>query len=205
MRPVADFSENRYYWAMGAARQKSSAFSFAVGATALLLVSCTNGQHQVSGHRYDVPVAYLIPGSSFPFFLPEPKDEGFLFILNPEADLRRRILVVVEGRAEVCRRANGSGYVSKTICSPKPIEWQGHEWLRNGDDTFWTYSPNTSSGANTPFISCFKMETEGRSGLCSATLGVDDLALTIKLKDDEIPALEATFQKAMAMLRSWES
>jgi hypothetical protein len=49
------------------------------------------------------------------------------------------------------------------------------------------------------------METEGRSGLCSATLGVDDLALTIKLKDDEIPALEATFQKAMAMLRSWES
>jgi hypothetical protein len=61
---------------MGAARQKSSAFSFAVGATALLLVSCTNGQHQVSGHRYDVPVAYLIPGSSFPFFLPEPKDEG---------------------------------------------------------------------------------------------------------------------------------
>lgn len=189
---------------MGAARQKSSAFSFAVGAMALLLASCTNGQQQVSGHRYDVPVANLIPGSSFPFFLPKPKNEGFIFILNPEDDLRQRILVAVEGRTEVCRRANGSGYVSKTICAPHPIEWQGHEWIRKGDDTFWTYSPNTSPGANAPFVSCFKIEIEGHSGLCSAILSVDDLALTIKLNDDELPALEATYQKAVAMLRSWE-
>lgn len=203
-RPVADFPENRYYWVMRAARQKSPALIFAVGATAMLLVSCTNGQQQISGHRYDVPVANLIPGSSFPFFLPKPKDEGFIFVLNPETDLRQQIIVLVEGREDVCRRANGSGYVSKTICAPKPIEWQGHEWIRNGDDTFWTYGPNASSGSHAPFVSCFKTGIEGHSGLCSAILGVDDLALTIKLDDDELPALEATYRKAVAMLRSWE-
>lgn len=204
-RPVADFPESRYYWVMGTACQKSSAFSFAIGATALLLAGCNNGHKKVSSHRYDVPVANIISGSSFPFFLPKIKDEGFIFILNPEDDIRQRIFVTVEGRSEVCRRANGSGYVSKTICGPKPIEWQGHEWIRNGDDTFWTYSPNTSSGAHARFVSCFKMEIEGRSDICSAILGVDDLALTIKLNDDELPALEATYQKAVAMLRSWES
>lgn len=186
---------------MSAARQKSLAVSLAVGATALLLASCTNEQQRVSGHRYNVPVANLVPRSSTPFFLPKPKDEEFIFILNPADDLRQHILVLVEDRTELCRRANGGGYVSKTICSPNTIEWQGHEWIKAGDDTYWTYSPNTSSGTHAPFVSCFK----GRSGLCSATLAVDDLALTINLKDDELPALETIYHKAVAMLHLWES
>lgn len=190
---------------MSAARPRLSAFSVVVGATALLSASCTNGQQQVSGHRYDVPVANLIPDSSYPFFLPRPTDDGFIFILNPKADLRQQRTVLVEDRATVCRRANGDGNVSKTICGPNIIEWQGHEWLRRGDDTFWTYSPKTSSGANAPFVSCFKMEIEGHPGLCSATLDLDDLVLTIGLNDDELPALEATYQRAVLMLSSWES
>lgn len=190
---------------MSTARGRPSAFSFLVGATALFLAGCTDGQQQVAGHRYDVPVANLIAANSNPFFLPKSKDDGFIFILNPQAALRQQRTVLVQDREGVCRRANGGGYVSRTICGPNKVEWQGYEWLRNGDDTFWTYSPNTSSEANAPFVSCFKMQLEGHPGLCSATLGLDDLVLTIGLNDDELSALEATYQRAVSMLRSWES
>jgi len=190
---------------MSAARQRPSVFSFVVGATALLLASCTNGQQQVSDHRYDVPVANLIAESSYPFFLPRSKGDGFIFVLNPTAELQEQTTVLVQDREEVCRQAQGGGYVSKTICGPKKIEWRGRDWIRNGDDRSWTYSPNISSGQEAPFVSCFKMQIEGHSGLCSATLDLDDLVLTIGLDDDELPTLEATYQRAVSMLRSWES
>jgi hypothetical protein len=189
---------------MSAAPNTLSAFNSAVGATALLLGGCANAEQQVGGHRYNVPPANLIAKSDYPFFLPKSDDEGFIFILNPQAELRQQRSVLIQNRESVCIRANGGGSVSRTICGEQSVEWKGHAWRRKGDDTFWTYSPATPAGANAPFVSCHKMEIEGHSGLCSAVLELGDLVLTISLNDDELPALEETYERAASLLRSWE-
>lgn len=190
---------------MTAARRTLSPFSFVVGAAALLLAGCADAQQQVAGHLYNVPTANLISKSSYPFFLPKSQDDGFIFILNPEAELRQQRSVLVQEREAVCARANGAGYVSRTICGPQQVAWKGLGWVRKGDETFWTYSPDTPRDADAPFISCHSMEVEGHPGRCSATLALDSLVLTIGLNDDELPRLEATYQRAASMLRSWEA
>lgn len=201
---IAHVHCNRHWFGMSAARRTLSAFGVAFGATALTLGGCANAQQQVAGHRYNVPPANLIPQSDYPFFLPKPEDEGFIFILNPQAELRQQRSVLVEDRESVCIRANGGGYVSRTICGAQRVEWKGHGWRRKGDDTWWTYSPDTPAGVNAPFVSCHKMQIEGHSGLCSAVLDFGDLVLTISLNDEELPALEETYERAASLLRSWE-
>ncbi|WP_215228027.1 hypothetical protein [Erythrobacter sp. 3-20A1M] len=188
---------------MSAARTLS-AFMVAVGTTAFLLGGCANAEEQVAGHRYDVSSAYLVPKSDYPFFLPKSQDEGFIFTLNPEAELRQQRSVLVQSRVDVCERANGSGYVSRTVCGPQTVEWQGHGWRRTGDDTWWTYSPDTPAAVDAPFVSCHKMEIEGHPGLCKASLPSGDLLLTISLNDDELPKLRENFQRAVSLLRDWE-
>lgn len=190
---------------MTAARRTLSPFSFAAGATVLLVAGCADAQQQVAGHFYHVPSANLVSKSAYPFFLPKSQDDGFIFILNPEAELRQQRTVLVQEREAVCARANGAGYVSRTICAPQHVEWEGHGRVKKGDETFWTYSPDTPPNTDAPFVSCHSMETKGHPGLCSATLTLDGLVLTIGLNDDELPGLEATFQRAASMLRSWEA
>lgn len=202
VRPIADIGVNGHCLNMSAVRTLS-AFGIAVGATALL-ASCANAQQQVAGHRYNVPPANLIPKSDYPFFLPKSRDEGFIFTSNPEAELRQQRSVLVQNRESVCTRANGGGYVSRTVCGPQTIDWQGHGWRRAGDDTWWTYSPDTPASLDAPFVSCHRMQIEGHPGRCSATLGLGDLLLTISLNDDELPQLEVTYQRAVSLLRSWE-
>lgn len=189
---------------MSARCRTQKAFRLSVGVTALFLCGCANAQQQVGEHLYDVPEANLIPQSGYPFFLPKSESDGFIFILNPDAGTRQKRSVLVQDREEVCERANGRGYVSQTICGPQIVEWKGQGWLKTGDDTFWTYSPNAPSAANAPFVSCHKMELEEHPGLCKATLALGDLVLTFSLNDDELPSLEATYQHAASMLRSWE-
>ncbi len=202
--PLAAVGTKRYCLGMSAASRPLSTLTIAVGATALFLSGCANAQQQVASHLYDVPPANLVPKSDYPFFLPKSEDEGFIFNLNPEAELRQQRSVLVQNRESVCTRANGAGYVSRTVCGPHEIEWQDHGWRRAGDDTWWTYSPDTPAGGKAPFVSCHKMQIEGHTGLCSATLGYGDLLLTISLNDDELPKLEKTYQRALSLLRSWE-
>ena len=189
---------------MSVACQRLTAIRVAVSATVLFLCGCANAQQQVAGHHYDVPPSNLVATSDYPFFLPKFDDDGFIFILNPDAHLRQQRSVLVESRDAVCARANGRGYVSRTICRANRVEWKGGGWIKTGDDTFWTYSPDKPSATNASFVSCHKMEIEGHSGLCHATLPLDGLVLTISLDDDELPALDATYQRAVTMLRSWE-
>jgi hypothetical protein len=189
---------------MSVARQTLSLGIYAAATTVLLLAGCANAQQRVAGHRFNVPAANLIPKSDYPFLLPKSQDEGFIFILNPQAELRQRRSVLVQERETVCARANGGGHVSRTICGPRKIEWQNHGWVRKGDETFWTYSPDTPSGVDAPFVSCHRMQIEGHPGLCNATLVLGDLVLTISLDDDELPALEDTYENAASLLRLWE-
>lgn len=189
---------------MSATSHTLPAFRLTFGAMALLLSGCANAPEKVAGHQFDVPDVNLIPKSDYPFFLPKSEDEAFIFILNPGAELRQQRTVLVQGRDELCARANGGGYVSQTICGSRDVKWKGQRWLKAGDDTFWTYSPDTPSGSKAPFVSCHKMQIEGHPGLCTAALALGDLVLTISLNDDELPALDATYQRAATLLRSWE-
>jgi hypothetical protein len=189
---------------MSATRRTQSSFICLAVATALLLAGCANAKQQVAGHRFEVPSVNLVPESYYPFFLPKAQDEGFIFILNPGAEEGQRRRVLVQEREAVCARASGGAYVSRTICAPHEVEWQGRGWVKNGDETFWTYSPETPAGVDAPFVSCHKMEIEEHPGRCNANLALGDLVLTIDLDDDELPELETTYQRATAMLRAWE-
>lgn len=190
---------------MSAARRALSSCGYIGAITVLLLSGCADAQQQqVAGHRFNVPAASLISKSDYPFFLPKSQDEGFIFVLNPHAELRQRRTVLVQEKEAVCARVNGEGYVSRAICGPRIIEWEDHGWVRSGDEIFWTYSPDTPSGEDAPFVSCHRMEIEGHSGLCKATLTLGDLMLTISLNDDELPALADTYENAASLLRSWE-
>lgn len=200
---IAKVDANRHCLSMSAARTLS-AFRIAFGTTAFLLSGCANAEQQVAGHQYDVSSAHLIPKSDYPFFLPKSQDEGFIFVLNPEAELPQQRSVLVQNRVTVCERANGKGYVSRTVCSPKTVEWQGRGWRKTGDDTWWAYSPNTLAAADAPFVSCHKMQIEGHPGLCKASLPSGDLLLTISLNDDELHILGEMFQRAVSLLREWE-
>ena len=203
-QPLAGIRTIRHHSRMSAASRALSSCLYIGTTTVLLLSACANARHQVAGHRFNVPAVNLISKSDYPFFLPKSQDEGFIFILDPQAELREQRTVLVQEKQAVCARANGGGYVSRTICGPRSIEWQGHGWVRSGDETFWTYSPDTPSGANAPFVSCHRMEIEGHSGLCKATLTLGDLVLTIGLNDDELPALAGIYESAASLLLSWE-
>jgi hypothetical protein len=189
---------------MSAVLKKRPVFCVAVGATALLLAGCGSAHQTVAGHRYNVPPSNMIFENHIPFFRPESENDGFIFVLNPEAEPSQQRTVVVEDLDGVCRRSNGGGYVSRTICGAQKIEWKGRGWRRKGDDTFWTYNPDTPEGENAPFVSCHGMQIEGHSGLCSAVMDLDDLVLTINLNDDELPTLEEKYERAASLLRSWK-
>ncbi|MFM6931201.1 MAG: hypothetical protein ACKOUT_03030 [Novosphingobium sp.] len=170
---------------------------------ALLIGGCSDGQ-RIGKYRYDVPTSYLVPNSSYPFFLPRSDDDGFIFILNPNARLPEQNSVLVEDRNSVCTRAKGGpAYVNSTICAPLEVEWKNRRWVRSGDETFWTYSPETRTGVPAPYVSCFKMQITGHPGLCHATLAHGDLAITIGFKDDELPALQSKYSQALAHLSEW--
>ncbi len=203
-RPIADAQGKRHRFDMIAEFKLWPYSCLAISATALILSGCANPQQQVAGHQYEVPDANLISKSDYPFFLPESENEAFIFILNPEAELREQRTVLVEGRDDVCARANGAGYVSQTICGSQEVVWKDQRWRKTGDDTFWNYSLDTPEAPKAPLVSCHKMEVEGHSGLCHATLSLGDLALTISLNDDELPEIETTYERAATMLRSWE-
>jgi hypothetical protein len=169
-----------------------------------LLGGCGDELERVGSHRFRVPAENLVPESARPFFLPPPREDGFIFLLNPSAPLAEQRSVLVQERSTICDRARGlKAYVNSTICAKEEVEWRGRGWLRSGDDTNWTYSPGTASGSPAPFVSCIKMTIPGHPGLCSATLPAEDLALTISLNADELPALEAAYNRAVSALRTW--
>ena len=102
---IAHLSANRHSLRMSAASRTKLFLSYAITATALLLAGCTKAQQQVAGRHFNVPSANLIPKSDYPFFLPKSQDQSFIFILNPEAELRQRTSVLVQERVAVCERA----------------------------------------------------------------------------------------------------
>jgi hypothetical protein len=175
-----------------------------MAAIALLLGSffgCARGQaQQVGGHRFVVPEAHSIAETDRPFFLPRSENDGF--VLNPTAVLPQQILVGVDTKANVCRRAAGTrAYVNSTVCTTSPLRWRYDKLRRSGDNIFWTYSLNGSTEA--VLVNCSAMSGPAK-GLCRAPLPFGDVVLTLHIDDTEVGRLGPDYDAAVALLRAWE-
>jgi hypothetical protein len=169
------------------------------------LACCGCGGEQVErvgNHRFAIAAKNRIPASAWPAFLPRSSDDGISFVLNPNAALPERIIVGVDARESVCRRAaGGPADVNATICSTFPLRWRGRRLYRSGDEVFWQYAPSPSG---TPVIARCSPASKRGNGLCQATLPLGDLILTLHLNDSELPRLEADYDAAASLLHGWE-
>jgi hypothetical protein len=164
---------------------------------------CTRGKGAQAGtHRFAVPENYLIPKSDRPFFLPRSDNDGFTFILNPKAALPQQVLVGVDTKSNVCRRAAGTkAYVISTVCAASPPLWRDVKLRRYGDNIFWNYA--LAGPRQTVLISCSQVSGPAK-GLCMATLPFGDLVLTLHIDDARAGRLTADYDAATALLRAWE-
>jgi len=177
-----------------------------------VLVACSacaqSKTEQAGGHRYAVADGHAVTEGDWPFFLPRSEEDGFTFVLNPKAALPHQILVGVDTKANVCRRAAGTkAYVNSTVCTASPLRWRDQELLRSGDETLWTYAlngpPAAPSKGRAILISCSQISGPAK-GLCMAPLPFGDLVITLHLQDAEVHRLGIDYDAATALLRSWE-
>jgi len=199
-RPIADISEGCLTDAMGSVAR--------VGALVAMVVctacfGCTRGQAEQAGsHRFAVPEDYRIPESDRPFFLAPSDDDGFTFILNPTTALAQQVLVGVDTKANICRRAAGTeAYVNSTVCAASPLQWRGRELRRSGDAVFWNYA--LVGPEQVVLINCSQVSGPAK-GLCMASLPFGDLVLTVHIDDTEVGRLAADYDAATALLRKWQ-
>jgi hypothetical protein len=180
----------------------------AVG-VALVCSGCAGGNVERAGnHRYAVPEGYRISGRARPVFLPLSEQDGFNFVLNPRAALPEQIIVGVDTKWNICRRAAGSqAYVNTTICGATPTRWRDGQLRRFGDETFWNYALAEPGAENDKpkaiAVSCSQVSGPAK-GLCIAPLPFGDLVLTLNINDKDIPKLAANYDAATALLRRWE-
>ena len=105
--PIADMNIILQPAEMGDRRATHSLYSYALLFVAILLGGCGEGVERVGEHRFLVPKESLVPENSYPFFLPPPKEDGFIFLLNPSAEVTEQRSVLVQEREVVCARASG--------------------------------------------------------------------------------------------------
>jgi len=176
-------------------------FSISLAIASLPLFS-TAGRAEtlrIGTHWFEVPQSHLVSA--------DPRNQGFLVQLEPEAALPDRINVAVESRERVCARAAGtSAGINSTICARRPVRWRGEAIERSGGQQTWKYvlrSAAENDGAETSIdlVRCFGNEN---GGLCLAVLPERDLVLSLWINDAEVRNLEQLFDRAVALLRSWE-
>jgi hypothetical protein len=198
--PIADIAEACLTAAMGSVGKVDVAV---VLAFCLATSGCTRTQAEAAGSlRFAVPERNRVSESDRPFFLPRSEDNGFTFVLNPTTSLRHQILVGVDTKANICRRAAGTRtYVNSTVYSATPLRWRGEELRRSGDKVFWAYTLARPDQA--VLINCSQV-SEPANGLCMASLPFGDLVLTLHIDDREVGRLAADYDTATALLRSWK-
>lgn len=161
----------------------------------------------VGAHRYVVPRTHAISDSDTPFFLPLPDPgDGFSFYLNPEADQPKRNLIRVSERTGMCARAAGTqARINKTVCATAEPVWRGRALNKVSNGVLWTYRlPPDRSGIGAPLIGCWSMIEGSHPGLCTANLGLNDLVLTVHLRDDQIVDLARIYDESVSKLESWK-
>ena len=165
--------------------------------------ACKQGRAEQAGrHRFAVPEDYRVSESDRPFFLPRSDNDGFSFILNPAAALAQQILVGVDTKANICRRAAGTkADVNSTVCAASPLQWRGRELRRSGDTVFWNYA--LSEPGQAVLVNCSQVSGPAK-GLCMASLPFGDLVLTLHIDDADVGRLAADYDAATALLRVWE-
>ena len=182
---------------------------YSVSFSLLALLACSEQvTRDIGGHKFQVPEANDVKGSDTPFFFPTPMaNEGFSFVLNPDAPLAGQILIAVARKADVCRRARGTqADVNSSICSPRPCQWRQSNLLKTGDEVFWQYRlPETLAEGAPVVIRCTQNSKAAKTGLCTAVLPYrEELTLTIHTTDEKVGSLAAIYDEAASKLTAWE-
>lgn len=177
-------------------------------ATSALYMCSAAPERKLEGHVFDIPELNDISDSAAPFFLPAVRsDDGFSFVLNPQASLPDQNLIEVTSKRLICAAAAGTeARVNATVCAARPLPWRDRRLQKRGDEVFWTYDLPAGPGQKSPpsLASCFAMAERSTPGLCTAVLPYGDLVLTVHFRDNQAASLQALYDQSVANLRDWE-
>lgn len=178
-----------------------------LAASALCMCSAAP-ERKLEGHVFDIPEPNDVSNSDAPFFLPAQRsDDGFSFVLNPQASLPDQNLIAVASKRLICAAAAGTeARVNATVCAAGPLLWRDRRLQKRGDEVFWTYDLPAEPGqkSSPSLASCFAMAERSEPGLCTAALPYGDLVLTVHFRENQAASLQELYDRSVANLRDWE-
>jgi hypothetical protein len=175
-------------------------------AMSFMVVSCSGKMGMslktVGARTFEVPDKYVVKHDFS--FLPKSQNDGLTFVLNPDAERQKQLVVGVDSAEDVCNRsgkpavdmvpracAAARGEVG--VAPPGKLRKQ----LRfPDDDTQWDYHAENGG--------VVAMCTTGKDdGSCDATFAWKDLIVSISFGESDIGRLEALQREVDELLQSW--
>lgn len=164
----------------------------------------------VDGHSFKVPSENLIE-ERIPW-LPQSKEKGLLFVVNPNEPVQDRISVLIESSGVTCpsNRDLGSTPLASACQAAERGEsafaGQGYQprkvFRYPGDPTQWEYRTGDGRGQGTVVATCSAM-SDG-NGLCHSLNAYGDLIYSVGFRDSEIVRLPEIWARVDELLLSWE-
>lgn len=179
----------------------------------LLLSGCTPGNIRkvsIDGHEFQVPKKNLARTS----WLHIGRNNGFLFVINPDAPLPRQISVLVQPIAAVCYPQNPpANNELATTCEAAKKGAKTEAWsdnfklekvVANKGDPWWIYRLKEPGMENPGKIiaSCSAMASG--DGLCYSLNNYHNLIYNIGLNESELVHLPEIRKMIDQQLSSWE-
>ena len=165
----------------------------------------------IDGHSFDVPREHLIE-ARIPW-LPQSKEKGLMFIINPKEPVQKQISVLIESTEVTCpsNQDLGSTALASTCQAAEKggsgFREQGFELekvYRCADDpTQWEYRMKDGEDQGDVVATCSAI-ADG-NGLCHSLNTYGDLVYTVGLRDSEIARLPEIWAKVNELFSSWEA
>jgi hypothetical protein len=165
---------------------------------------------EIDGHVFNVPTEYLAQGD-IPW-LPGSQSDALRFLINPEAQPQELIRVTIESTETTCHSTAapasnqlGSACAAASAGDEAVDEKQNFELERvnrDGDRTQWEYR---LKGQGTVVASCFALDDNGSSGLCTSLRHFKDLVYAIRLRDSDVARLPSIRETVEGLLSSWQA
>lgn len=157
----------------------------------------------VGSRVFDVPERHVIT-SDFPF-LPSSQNDGLTFVLNPDAERAKQILVGVDTAAEVCHRPGKpvvdmvprACAVAEGRAATAPLGRLVKKLRFPDDDTQWDY--HSENGGVVAMCT-----PESDNGSCDATFAWKNMIVSVSFDEGNIDRLEALQKDVSVLLQSWD-
>ncbi len=165
----------------------------------------------VDGHIFHVPEGYIIKGT-IPW-LPENPNEGFSFVVNPEAALQEQMIVGLEPQKIMCRYADRT--VSDILPQACALAEKGEDYQFGKDFmpekiypfegiTFqWEYQIKDPNGQSRTIASCVTRRNI-KGGSCWSINNYNGLMYSVSVRDYDIHSIPKVWKRVNSLLASWE-